>query len=272
MARFSLLVWASALVAGTCCWAAPADELAPPTLRQAHAHNDYYHKRPLLDALDHGFASVEADVFLVGDQLLVGHYKFELRPERSLAALYLDPLQARVAAQGGAALADGRPLTLLIDFKTDGAAAYKALAQLLARYGDMFSRREGDAVVAGPVRAIVTGNRPIDEIAADANRRVAIDGRLNDLSRNAPVDLIPLVSESWSDHFKWRGQGDMPESERRRLRELVAQVHQQGRQLRFWGAPDNAASWREQLDAGVDVVGADDLDALRKFLMERGDK
>ena len=25
-------------------------------LGQAHAHNDYYHKRPLLDALSHGFA------------------------------------------------------------------------------------------------------------------------------------------------------------------------------------------------------------------------
>ena len=32
-------------------------------LRRAHAHNDYYHKRPLLDALDQGFCSVEADVF-----------------------------------------------------------------------------------------------------------------------------------------------------------------------------------------------------------------
>ena len=27
--------------------------------RQAHAHNDYLHERPLLDALDNGFGSVE---------------------------------------------------------------------------------------------------------------------------------------------------------------------------------------------------------------------
>lgn len=31
----------------------------------AQAHNDYYHPRPLRDALELGFASVEADVFLV---------------------------------------------------------------------------------------------------------------------------------------------------------------------------------------------------------------
>lgn len=34
-------------------------------LAQAHAHNDYEHTRPLHDALDHSFTSVEADVWLV---------------------------------------------------------------------------------------------------------------------------------------------------------------------------------------------------------------
>jgi hypothetical protein len=52
---------------------------APPVapivpLANAHAHNDYEHKRPLFDALDNGFTSVEADVFLVDGKLLVGHW------------------------------------------------------------------------------------------------------------------------------------------------------------------------------------------------------
>ena len=34
-------------------------------LERAHAHNDYEHPRPLFDALDHGFKSVEADIWLV---------------------------------------------------------------------------------------------------------------------------------------------------------------------------------------------------------------
>ena len=32
-------------------------------LMRAHAHNDFQHTRPLLDALDCGFSSVEADVY-----------------------------------------------------------------------------------------------------------------------------------------------------------------------------------------------------------------
>jgi hypothetical protein len=39
-------------------------------LPNAHAHNDYHHPRPLLDALDAGFCSVEADVFVVGTRII----------------------------------------------------------------------------------------------------------------------------------------------------------------------------------------------------------
>ena len=42
-------------------------------LANAHSHNDYEHDRPLLDALDHGFKSIEADIFLFEGQLLVTH-------------------------------------------------------------------------------------------------------------------------------------------------------------------------------------------------------
>ena len=64
-----------------------AEELTP--LMQAHAHNDYHHKRPLLEALDHGFCSVEVDIFLVGGSLLVGHDRGELKPGKTLQSLTL---------------------------------------------------------------------------------------------------------------------------------------------------------------------------------------
>ena len=59
---------------------APAADPKPVIpLRHAHAHNDYEHKRPLFDALDRGFCSIEADIYLVGGELLVGHTPLDLR-------------------------------------------------------------------------------------------------------------------------------------------------------------------------------------------------
>src|SRR4051812_6365807 len=76
-------------------------------LTHAHAHNDYEHARPLFDALDHGFCSVEADIWLVDGALLVAHDKKDLKPARTLQSLYLDPLRERTKANGGRVYRDG---------------------------------------------------------------------------------------------------------------------------------------------------------------------
>ena len=47
-------------------------------LFQAHAHNDYEHARPLHDALEHGFWSVEADIYLVDGELFQGRQHLPL--------------------------------------------------------------------------------------------------------------------------------------------------------------------------------------------------
>src|SRR5262245_58838696 len=64
----------------------------PPVPLPAHAHNDYEHTRPLFDALAHGFVSVEVDIWLQNDKLLVAHTPFAWKDDRTLQSLYLDPL------------------------------------------------------------------------------------------------------------------------------------------------------------------------------------
>src|SRR5436190_24348993 len=95
--------------------------LAASPLPRAHAHNDYEHERPLVDALERGFCSVEADIWLSsnGDALLVAHTPFGLKTERTLRKLYLDPLRERVKRNGGRVFKDGPPFFLLIDVKTE---------------------------------------------------------------------------------------------------------------------------------------------------------
>ena len=56
--------------------------VAPP--RRFHSHNDYEHQVPLYEALSYGAGSVEADVWLVGDELLVCDIRSTDRWTRSL--------------------------------------------------------------------------------------------------------------------------------------------------------------------------------------------
>lgn len=245
----------------------PAADTVPP-LPQAHSHNDYEHARPLLDALDQGFCSVEADIYLVDGQLLVAHDRPKVKPERTLQALYLDPLRQRVQANGGRVFRDGPPVTLLIDLKSNGAATYARLREVLANYRSMLSVFRPGRIETNAVTVILSGDRPFAVLAAETERLAGLDGRMADLDRSPayPVDLVPLVSDAWRSHFQWNGQDHIPEAENQKLRQFVTKAHQQGRLIRFWGAADRPEMWKAQADAGVDLVNTDHLPELARFL------
>jgi hypothetical protein len=241
---------------------------AQSPMDRAHAHNDYVHARPLLDALDRGFGSVEADVYLVDGALLVAHDRDSVRAGRTLESLYLDPLRTWIQARDGRVFANRPPLTLLIDVKSDADSAWRALEPVLRRYGDIVTSWHGASVTARPIVAILSGERPLATLPRQHDRWAALDGRLKDLDapHRMPAAVMPLVSDDWKNITKWRGEGPPPALARRRVQEAVAKAHAQHRRLRFWNTPDLPAVWRLLRDSGVDLIGADDLDALRRFL------
>ncbi|MCI0360753.1 MAG: phosphatidylinositol-specific phospholipase C/glycerophosphodiester phosphodiesterase family protein [Planctomycetaceae bacterium] len=245
--------------------AAVAADVAP--LPQAHAHNDYAHARPLADALDHGFTSVEADIFLRPEGLLVGHEARELAPERTLQRLYLDPLRERLAANGGRVYRDGPPFYLMIDVKSEAEATYAALDKVLAGYADILSVTKDGKFEARAVTIVLSGNRAKETIAKQAVRYVGIDGRPEDLKLEAPSHLVPWISANWNLVFTWHGEAPISATEKTKLSELVKQAHDQGRQVRFWATPEKETVWRELLAAGVDRINTDKLAELEAFLL-----
>ncbi|MBA4190338.1 MAG: hypothetical protein C0467_20315 [Planctomycetaceae bacterium] len=249
-----------------------ADPETPTPVRRAHAHNDYEHKRPLLDALDLGFCSVEADVWLTKGELLIGHLPFNLKSERSLQKLYLDPLLERVKANGGAVHKGGSQFYLLVDVKTNPKTTYAELAKVLEGYADILTVTRDGKTETRAVTVVISGNCDREAITRQGTRYAAIDARPSDLDSDDPAHLVPWISASWSSQFKWNGSGDMPEAERARLKEFVAKAHKKGRLVRFWAAPDKTAVWRELLAADVDLINTDNLAELRAFLSEKPKK
>ena len=236
-------------------------------LPQAHAHNDYEHARPLLDALDRGFCSVEADIWLTPEGLLIGHDRKDLKPGRTLEALYLDPLRERVKVNGGRVYGGGPMFYLLIDVKTEAEATYAALDKVLAKYADILTATRDGKVESKAVAAILSGNRAFDLIAKQPQRYVGIDGRPENLDSNPSAELYPWISANWTLLFKWKGEGAMPEVERAKLREMVQRTHDQGRKVRFWATAEKETIWNELRDAGVDYINTDKLDELQRFLL-----
>jgi hypothetical protein len=251
-----------ALITFAFCRCATGDE--PKPLAQAHAHNDYEHARPLFDALDHGFCSVEADIWLTPKGLQIGHDKKDLKPGRTLESLYLDPLRERVKMNGGRVYKGGPEFYLLIDVKTDAEAPYAALAKTLINYRDILT---DNLSTQKGVTAILSGNRAFDAVAREPVRFVGIDGRPENLDDNSPAVLYPWISGNWQLSFKWKGEGPIPADEKQKLNDMVKRAHEQGRKIRFWNTAEKPAMWKELVAAGVDYINTDKLNELQQFLL-----
>ncbi|MFN8322996.1 MAG: hypothetical protein U0T74_10090 [Chitinophagales bacterium] len=246
-------------------------QVAP--LLNGHAHNDYVHTRPLFDALENGFTSIEADVFLHQNELKISHLGLALNQSKTLEELYLKPLY-KIVSQNGGSVYKGHitPVILMIDFKT-GAGTYEVLKTILKKYEDILTVYKGDSVIhQRAVNILISGNAPYDELKQEDTALVTIDGNLSAMNDTISRKLITRYSSSWSKYFTWKGRGEIPASQKTMLINLVTQAHYLKKEIRFYHIPDKEKVWQTLIDAGVDWINTDKLAAYRKFIEQEHSK
>ncbi|MBX7101240.1 MAG: hypothetical protein K1X89_26220 [Myxococcaceae bacterium] len=237
-------------------------------LRQslAHAHNDYRHVRPLLDALEQGFTSVEADVFLRDGGIIVSHDAKDIAGE--LGALYLQPLAERVQATGSV-YGDGGVFYLWIDLKESTQALQDALAARLSQESDLTTFEDDGGVTLRPVTVILTGNGVAKKalVARPGPRPFIRDDVL--AVGDPPADnRWGYYAISYLNRIGWDGKGTIPEADRNILQGLIEAAHRTGRKIRIYDSPDTVPYWTVAQELGLDFINADDLAGLSAFLAQ----
>ncbi len=243
----------------------------------AHSHNDYEHNRPLFDALECNFKSIEADVYAVGDSLFVSHNFEDIKPGRTLRQLYLEPLKKRIVQNKGSVYGNGEDVILFIDIKDDGLKTYKLLHKILEGYKNDLTVFENGVKKTGKITVVVSGNRPFEYMKSQKIRYAGYDGRIEDLDSDISSDLMTVVSDNWVKCFKWDGKGKMPETDKQKLAEFVKIAISKGYILRFWNTPNQTAEqriavWKELKDSNIGLIGTDNLQDLQIFLMKPNSK
>uniref|UniRef100_UPI00404884B8 phosphatidylinositol-specific phospholipase C/glycerophosphodiester phosphodiesterase family protein n=1 Tax=Roseivirga sp. TaxID=1964215 RepID=UPI00404884B8 len=241
-------------------------------LKNAHAHNDYEHERPLLDALENGFISVEADVYLIDNELFVYHDRPE-KPsqERTLEKLYLKPLLERVKANNGYVYPNFHDFFyLMIDFKTDGESTYNALKPLLHNYKSILSVVEnGSREMDKPVLIFISGNRPIQTMLSEEISLATLDGRPSDLGKGIAAEKMPVISQNFNQFSRWNGEGEMPDEDQLKITDLINTAHAEGKKVRLWAIPDIPNAWQTLMDLGIDFINTDQLVEFSQFMKKR---
>jgi len=238
------------------------------SLSHGFSHNDYWHRRPLYDALDKGYVNIEADVYLRKGQLIVAHFLPVLKRKKTLEQLYLKPLMEGIMGTNKEIPGTLPPVTLMIDIKSDADKTYAELGHLLQKYRSILSGYENGKMIRRQVTVVITGHKPYRLMKAQACRFAFIDEDLMKVDQDMQLEgMYQTASCKYSRLMSWGGDGEIPHEEKKRLTAYVAAAHQYGKKVRLWKSPENERVWAELLACGVDLINTDKLTELRDFLM-----
>lgn len=232
-------------------------------LYHAFSHNDYEQENPLQDALSFRFNCVEADLWLIGGEVYVGHEKPVPDPAITFEALYLKPLMSRIDANRGKVYpGSDRPFFLMTEFKSEPEELYEVMKKKMAPYRKYLCSVDDGLFQESSVLWFISGKLPSQTLPPETSRYAFLDGVLRDIGKGIPASLTPVVSDHWQNFSTRDGKGEMTEEEYRKMLQIIESVHREGKLFRWWGAPDIPFFKQLFMKNGVDLVGTDNLNML----------
>lgn len=241
----------------TALQAVPAQSQCPSSTLPAYAHNDYANRRPLRDAVELGFRGVEADVFLIGDSLRVGHDRRAAAVGPTLESSYLRPLRD-IAGQCMAA-ADVRPFLLFVEMKEETPPTRTELGRVLAASAPQLGSRV-EIVLVGRLRGA-----PVDSVSRLTGAEFSMARPADRPPRCERIRLISI------DFGKTMGHWWVRESGRNRWYDSIKAIRRAcpSAMIRAHNVPVDREVYDALLGAGVDLIGTKDLAGTRRLLTAR---
>lgn len=232
------------------------------TVANTHSHNDYEQPTPFWMAYQAQFGSIEADIFLVGDRLLIAHDRDELQRGRTLEDYYLKPLAAQVEKYHGHPYADtSRRLQMLIDVKADSTAVLAALVTLLKKYPGLTHTPS--------LTWVISGNRPPQSLYTSYPSFIAFDGILLDQYSPEALSRVVMMSDDLHRYTHWNGLDTIPAADKKAILAAITWSHALHLPVRFWDAPDFQNAWDQLMQLQVDFINTDHIRQLAAYLSGR---
>jgi hypothetical protein len=257
-----------------------------------HSHNDYWRDLPFWTALSVGAVSIEADVWLFNDTLLVGHEEAALTPARTLESLYIEPIISVLqqtnpssspyidpssSLNGVFDTSSGQTLYLFIDVKTPGLETWPTVVSALGplRSAGYLTTYNGTAITPGPVTVIGTGNTPQSNFTDSSQfRDYFFDANLamlNGSQSNITAEISPVASTQFSRYVGEINGTSFNDTQLDVVRQQVGLANEKGILARYWDTPGwpigrRNAVWQTLEEEGVGLLNADDLRAAAGFV------
>lgn len=223
-----------------------------------HSHNDYASSLPFYGAYSNEVGVIEADVFLVNNELFVAHTATEITQHNTLKSLYLEPLAAKLKNLEGKAYPSNKPLILMIDVKSDAASTLKAIVQQLKTFPEISSNKN--------IKVVISGNRPLPSQWSTYPEFIYFDGRLTENYSPEELSRVEMISADLKELTIWNGKGVLTQADLQKMQSVIKKVHDQHKKIRFWATQDNINTWMTLMNLKVDFIGTDTVSTLTEFI------
>lgn len=223
-----------------------------------HSHNDYVAALPFYGAYSNEAGVIEADVFLVNNELFVAHTSKEITQHNTLKSLYLEPLSSKLKNLEGKVYSGNKPLILMIDIKSDAESTLKLIVQQLKTFQEIVSNKN--------IKVVISGNRPLSAQWAAYPEFIHFDGRMNENYSPEELARIEMISQDLKELTVWNGKGVLTQADLGKIQSTIKKVHDQQKKVRFWATQDNVNTWITLMNLKVDFIGTDDVPALKEFI------
>jgi glycerophosphoryl diester phosphodiesterase len=243
-----------------------AAAFAQPTsysTNNGHSHNDYTQSVPLQAAYYAQFGSIEVDVYLENDEILVAHSAKDVAKNLTLEELYLKPIQKLVETNNGYIYSDtSNKLILMLDIKTEAVATLTKALEILQKYPVLLQAKN--------LKILISGNKPDPTTYAYYPKYVWFDGLLRNKYNAEALSRILVLSDNFLEYTKFRGNnGTVPEKDFLSLQKPIDKAHALGKLVRFWNTPDYNDTWETLTRLGVDFINTDSIKSLAAFLKQK---
>ena len=227
-----------------------------------HSHNDYVQQKPFFIAYVNKVDEMEADIFLSGDSLVVAHSKKEIIMSNTLYNLYLHPIAKAFKKYGNRVSEDKKyTFSLMIDVKENWNSVYPSLKNEIEKYGHVFNRNAKKTAI----QIVISGSRPDHSTFSTYPKWLFFDGLPNVSYAKKDLKRISMISDNFANYSKWRGVGEMPAADIDKLRKVIIRAHDLHKPIRFWGAPDTEACWKQLASLGVDIINTDKIEESKTY-------
>lgn len=222
-----------------------------------HAHNDYQKAEPLTNALRNKVFSIEADIYLYNNKLVVAHDKKELPAAPPLDSLYLQPIINLFKQHEGTIGNDSSySPTLMIDIKENGEAVIAELIKLLSAHRSVFDR----SINTKAVQIVISGDRSASSKWSTYPSYILFDGRPYEAYDDIILKRIVFISDSYSKYINLKDSTSG-------LEQLVKKIHGMDKLLRLWAGPDDPSSWLRLQQLGIDIINTDKVEECRNYFI-----